>query len=94
MEMKHIFFLSLASVVFLCSVYDLWAQDNEERRVWINPERYKIVLLKPVGGEWASGFNEVILLDSDTGQTWTLKGKSLKDGWVLMPRKDGYEKKP
>ena len=91
--MKNIFVLSLAVMVFLCSAYNSLAQGNQER-VWINPERYKIVLLKPVGGEWASGFNEVILLDSETGRTWALKSKSLKDGWVLMPRKDGSEKKP
>ncbi len=91
--MTKIFILSLGLVILLYSVCSSLAQDNQEK-VWINPERYKIVLLKPVGGEWASGFNELILLDSDTGRTWALKSKSLKDGWVLMPRKEELKKKP
>ena len=83
--MKKSVCVVLALVIFLCIACASWAQDHEQR-VWLDPERYKIVLLKPVGGEWASGFNELILLDTETGRTWTLKSKSLKDGWVLMPR--------
>jgi hypothetical protein len=91
--MKRISCLVLALVIFLAGVCILSAQDHEQR-VWLDPERYKIVLLKPVGGEWASGFNELILLDTETGKTWTLKSKSLKDGWVLMPRQEGQESRP
>ena len=91
--MKRIFCFVLAFVIFLASVCNLSAQEHEQK-VWLDPERYKIVLLKPVGGEWASGFNELILLDTETGRTWTLKSKSLKDGWVLMPRQEGQESRP
>ena len=91
--MKNFFCLVLAFFIFLGGVRILPAQDHEQR-VWLDPERYKIVLLKPVGGEWASGFNELILLDTETGRTWTLKSKSLKDGWVLMPRQEGPKTNP
>ena len=91
--MKTFFCLVLAFVIFLASACILSAQDHEQR-VWLDPERYKIVLLKPVGGEWASGFNELILLDTETGRTWTLKSKSLKDGWVLMPRQEAPKTSP
>jgi len=85
--------LALYLMVLLCCVGTSMAQDTQER-VWLNPERYKIVLLKPVGGEWPSGFNELILLDTETGRTWTPKSKRLTDGWVLMPREEGSDKEP
>jgi len=91
--MKKSFTFALSLTIFLCCVGYSLAQ-NTQQRVWLNPERYKIVLLKPVGGEWASGFNEVILLDTETGRTWTLKSKTLKDGWVLMPWKEDFDKTP
>jgi hypothetical protein len=85
--MKKVFVLVVGLIVFLCSVGDSSAQGTAER-VWLNPVRYEIVLLKPGGGQWAATFNEVILLDTETGQTWTLKSKQLNEGWVLMPRID------
>jgi len=85
--MKKAFILFVGLIVLLwASVYSS-AQGTAER-VWLNPVRYEIVLLKPGGGQWAATFNEVILLDTETGQTWTLKSKQLKEGWVSMPRVD------
>jgi hypothetical protein len=85
--MKKAFVFVMALMILLCSAAYSAAQGSHER-VWLNPVRYEIVLLKPTGGQWAATFNEVILLDTETGQTWTLKSKQLKEGWVLMPRID------
>lgn len=88
--MKKCFAVLVLGVICFCCSSVVSAQE-EPKKVWIDPQKYEIILLKPVGGEWASGFNEVILLNKETGQTWTLKSKSLKDGWVLMPRKDASD---
>lgn len=85
--MKKAFVLAVGLIIFLCAAGYSPAQGTAER-VWVNPVRYEIVLLKPGGGQWAATFNEVVLLDTETGQTWTLKSKQLKEGWVLMPRID------
>jgi len=49
--------------------------------------RYQIVILR-TATTGSAGSNEVILLDKDTGRTWTLQGEDLTKGWVLMPRED------
>ena len=49
--------------------------------------RYRIVVLR-TSNTGSAGPNEVILLDKDTGRTWTLQSKELTKGWVLMPRED------
>jgi hypothetical protein len=49
--------------------------------------RYRIVVLR-TSNSGSAGPNEVILLDKDTGRTWTLQSKELTKGWVLMPRED------
>ncbi len=85
--MKKALVLAVGLIIFLCFAGYSSAQGTAER-VWLNPVRYEIVLLKPGGGQWAATFNEVILLDTETGQTWTLKSKQLNEGWVLMPRID------
>ena len=85
--MKKAFILATALMILLCSAGDSAAETTHER-VWLNPVRFEIVLLKPGSAQWAAGFNEVNLLDTETGRTWTLKGKKLIEGWVLMPRID------
>ena len=89
--MKRIFTLAMAIMIFLFCFGNLFAQEKP-KKVWVNPQRYEIVLLKPAGAEWPSSFNEVILLDREEGRTWTLKSKTLKDGWVPMPLKEETEK--
>jgi hypothetical protein len=49
--------------------------------------RYQIVVLR-TSNTGSAGPNEVILLDKDTGRTWTLQSEDLTKGWVLMPRED------
>ncbi len=88
--MKNSIILIMFLIIYNIVSNGVWAEENPQK-VWVDPQRYEIVLLKPVGGEWASGYNEVILLDRETGRTWTLKSKELKNGWVLMPRKDAAE---
>jgi hypothetical protein len=90
--MRKTFILALSLMIFLCCFDNSLAQDKP-KKVWVNPQRYEIVLLKPTGGEWACGFNELILLDREEGRTWALKSKALKDGWVLMPLAEETEKK-
>jgi hypothetical protein len=90
--MKKTLTFAMAITIFLCCLGNLFAQDKP-KKVWVNPQRYEIVLMKPTGGQWASGFNEVILLDREEGRTWTLKSKNLKDGWIPMPLKEETEKK-
>jgi hypothetical protein len=89
--MKKTFMLAMAITIYLSSFGNLFAQEKP-KKVWVNPQRYEVVILKPTGGEWASGFNEVILLDREEGRTWTLKSKALKDGWVPMPLREETEK--
>jgi hypothetical protein len=90
--MKKTLTLAMAITIFLFCLGNLFAEDKPQK-VWVNPQRYEIVLMKPTGGQWASGFNEVILLDREEGRTWTLKSKNLKDGWIPMPLKGETEKK-
>ena len=49
--------------------------------------RYQIVILR-TANTGSAGRNEVILLDKDTGRTWTLQSEDLTKGWLLMPRED------
>ena len=85
--MKEIFVLAMALMILACSAGYSSAQGSHER-TWLNPVRYEIVVLKPGSREWPAGFNEVILLDTESGRTWTLRSKKLIDGWVLMTRTD------
>ena len=93
--MKKNLALALALMISLCCLNVSLAQDKQDKpkEVWVDPVRYQIVLLKPGSPDWPSTFNEVILLDRQEGRTWTLKSKSLLEGWVPMPREDA-EKKP
>ena len=92
--MKKVFTLALALMISLCCFKVSFAQDQDKpKSVWVDPVRYQIMLLKPGSPDWPSTFNEVILLDRQEGRTWTLKSKSLLEGWVVMPRED-VEKKP
>ena len=85
--MKKAFVLAVGLIIVLCFAGYSSAQDTA-KQVWVNPVRYQIHVLKPGNTQWAAGFNEVILLNTETGQTWTLKSKKLIEGWVLMPRID------
>ena len=93
--MKKYLSLALALMISLCWLNVSLAQDKQDKpkEVWVDPVRYQIVLLKPGSPDWPSTFNEVILLDRQEGRSWTLKSKSLLEGWVPMPRED-VDKKP
>ena len=85
--MKEVFVLAMALMILVCSAGYSSAQGSHER-VWLNPVRFEIMLLKRGTGQLATGSNEVILLDTETGRTWTLKNTQLNQGWVPMPRID------
>jgi len=89
--MKNTFAIVIAITIFLFCLGDLFAQDKPQK-VWVNPQRYEIVLLKPASSQWPSSYNEVILLDREEGRTWTLKSKNLEDGWVPMPLRESEKK--
>lgn len=82
---KVLGFASAFFIVFYTSG-KLSANDNQ-REVWVNPLRYDIVALKGTHPDWAAGIN-VILIDHETGRTWTLKSTKLIEGWVPMPREE------
>lgn len=90
--LKNYFSLALVLGILLAGISNTLAQDKH--LVFCQPERYKIVLLKPLESKLTSRFNEVILLDTDTGRTWTLKTHNLVDGWVLMPQREEPRKNP
>jgi len=84
--MKRTSVLTLVLMILVCvaSIEDLWASGG----VLLKTEdtgRYEIVILR-TSNIGSAGPNEVILLDRDTGRTWTLKSENLAEGWVLMPR--------
>jgi len=85
--MKEVVVLAMALMILVCSAGYSSAQGSQER-VWLNPVRFEVVSLKRGPGQLATGFNEVILLDTETGRTWTLKSTQLNHGWVPMPRID------
>ena len=53
--MKKAFILATALMILLCSAGDSAAETTHER-VWLNPVRFEIVLLKPGSAQWAAGF--------------------------------------
>jgi len=93
--MRNLLSLALALMISLYCFEVSLAQDKQDKPqiVWNDPARYQIIILKAGPSDWSASLNEVILLDRLEGRTWTLKSKSLIEGWVVMPRED-VEKKP
>ena len=86
--MRKALTLALVVVVFFCALG--LGKAEASGGVLLKTEdtsRYQIVILR-TANTGSAGRNEVILLDKDTGRTWTLQSDDLTKGWVLMPRED------
>jgi len=80
--------LVLVTIVFFCTLGLGKAQASGGVLLKTeNTGRYQIVILR-TATTGSAGRNEVILLDKDTGRTWTFQSEDLTKGWVLMPRED------